>query len=272
MLELGVRPCVPILENSAGMRLALIPPGAFRMGSPGGEKGRKNERPRHPVEITRPFYLGVYPVTQEEYQRVTGKTPSHFQQRPHGPDGLADLDTRRFPVENISGYDADAFCRALSNLPQEKQAGRSYRLPTEAEWEHACRAGTSTPYYFGEAVSLAQVNYGTYYGHEAARARRKKESGHLQRPCPVGSYPPNAFGLFDMHGNVWEWTCHGEIPYLRGARRDPGGPGEGDLRTLRGGCWFDNAGRCRSAYRHVLSGGISASGLGCRVALTAGGA
>src|SRR5204863_6448340 len=135
------------------------------------------------------FHLGVYPVTQAQYEKVMGNNPSQF--RP-GKDGL---DTADFPVENISWQNAKDFCAKLSALPAEKSAGRVYRLPTEAEWEYACRAGTTTPFAFGKALSSDQANFnGTLpYGGAA-------KGPHLNRPAKVGSYKPNAFGLYDMHG------------------------------------------------------------------------
>ena len=195
----------PTLINSIGMDLALIRPGWFWMGSPGNEANRyADEDPRHRVEITRPFYLGVYQVTQAQYECVMGTNPSNFTARGQGAEQVKGLDTSSFPVDSVSWYDAVAFCTAMSNLPEEKAAGRSYRLPTEAEWEYACRAGAAStvPYHFGPTLSSRQANFDGSRPYAGGRRGR-----NLRRTCAVGSYPPNAFGLHDMHGNVWEW-CH----------------------------------------------------------------
>src|SRR5205085_8149294 len=127
----------------------------FLMGSPDGEWDEEDERPQHEVEITRPFFLGAYPVTQQEYQRVTRKRPSFFRASGGGKGTVKNLDTKRFPVESVSWEDATAFCETLANFPDERAAGRTYRLPAEAEWEYACRgAATSfTPFHFGNSLS-----------------------------------------------------------------------------------------------------------------------
>jgi uncharacterized protein (TIGR02996 family) len=266
LLAAGVCPCVPLLTNSIGMRLALIPPGVFLMGSPEDEKARRaNEGPRQEVTISRPFYLGFYPVTQKEYQRITGSNPSHFSATGQGRNAVQNVDTKRCPVENVSWNDAKGFCDRLSELPQEKRAGRVYRLPTEAEWEYACRAGTSTVYAFGDRLTLEQANFGSYPGRGTSRKK------YVGRPSPVGSYPGNGFGLFDMHGNVYEWCAdlYSKTYSRRRPRRDPTGPKRGTQRVLRGGCWFDNNSNSRSAARHHLTPIVHASGLGMRVALTA---
>jgi uncharacterized protein (TIGR02996 family) len=246
----GVRPCVPLLINSVGMALALIRPGRFWMGSPIDETSRyTDESPRHEVEITRPFYLGAYQVTQAQYQEVMGHNPSHFQRGgPGESEQVARLDTRTFPVETVSWQDALAFCAALSDREAEKSAGRIYRLPTEAEWEYACRAGTawSAPFHFGFSLSSRQANFdGTRPFGEARRAR------NLRRTCAVGSYRPNAFGLYDMHGNVWEWCADWfDVDYYATSpREDPPGPDEGDSRILRGGSFYYIASSCRAAIR-----------------------
>ena len=156
--------------NSIGIRLKLLPAGTFWMGE---------DLDAHKVTLTQPFYLGVYEVTQEQYERVMGKNPSNFK----GPQN---------PVEKVSWDDAVEFCRKLSELPEEKAAGRIYRLPTEAEWEYACRAGTTTKYSFGDSESELGE-----YGWFDKNSDRKTH--------PVGQKQPNKWGLYDMHGNVWEW-------------------------------------------------------------------
>jgi formylglycine-generating enzyme required for sulfatase activity len=151
------------------------------------------------------------------------------------------------PAENIDFPRAVEFCRRLSNLPAERRAGRSYRLPTEAEWEHACRAGTFTAYYWGDEPIVHLLNYrGRYDSNEP-------EQRHPGRTTPVGSYPPNGFGIHEMHGNVWEWTSdwYDQDWYKNSPQVDPQGPNEADeeTRTIRGGCWHAVGICCRSAHR-----------------------
>jgi formylglycine-generating enzyme required for sulfatase activity len=232
------------MTNSVGMKLALIPPGEFLMGSKDSvENADEDEKPQHPVRITTPFYLGVNEVTQEEYQRVMDENPSAFSPEGKGSKQVSDLETGRFPVESVSWDDAVEFCRKLSLLAEEKAAGLVYRLPTEAEWEYACRAGTTTPFYFGDELN-EQANSSGLYG--------KTQEDSLGRTTTVGSYPPNAFGLSDMHGNVWEW-CQDwyDGDYYESSPVDnPQGPPEGLRRVIRGGCWRYAARYCRAAFRN----------------------
>jgi uncharacterized protein (TIGR02996 family) len=264
LLAAGVMPCVPVLENSIGMRFALIPPGSFLMGSPEDEEGRQSdEGPQHEVQISRPFYLGVFPVTQEQYQKVMRRKPSYF--RPSGGKGkVKGLDTGNFPVEHVSWEDAAAFCRRLSELAEEKREKRRYALPSEAQWEYGCRGGASSsvPFHFGASLSSTQANFN---GNDpcGGAARGPYEA----RPSPVGSYPPNAFGLFDMHGNVWEW-CQDWFDanyYAHSPSKDPPGPRTGQYRLLRGGSWGDDACYCRSASRGRLEPGCRNGNFGFRV-------
>src|SRR5262249_28290129 len=194
LLAAGVKPCVPTITNSIGMLLALIPPGTFWMGSPPREAMRGGDEHLHEVEITRPFYLGVYAVTQEEYQAVTGKNPSYFSPSGGGKKEVRRLDTNRFPVETVSWNAAEAFCQQLSEREAEKKAGRVYGLPTEAEWEYACRAAPSSwrsgVFHFGNALSSTQANFDGNHPYGGAPV-----GPALKRTCAVGSYPPNAFGL-----------------------------------------------------------------------------
>src|SRR5262245_40132153 len=210
LLARGVRPCVPALTNSVGIELALIPPGTFRTGAPRAEGRRfeeaerfEEEGPVHTVTLTRGFYLGVYLVTQQQYRVVMGTNPSASRGR--------NLDTASFPVENVSWEMAAAFCKKLSARREEKGAGRVYRLPSEAEWEYACRAGTTTPFWFGGGIKPPQANY---------------QGSRLSQPTPVGNYPPNLLGLYDTHGNVWEWTADWYDPayYRASPAEDPTGP------------------------------------------------
>jgi formylglycine-generating enzyme required for sulfatase activity len=230
------------LTNSIGLKLKLLPAGTFTMGD---AKGDDDEKPAHQVTLTRPFYLGIYPVTQEQYERVMGQNPSCFK----GP---------RNPVESVSWEDAVEFCRKLSALPEEKAAGRVYRLPTEAEWEYACRAGSKTQYCFGDDESRLGA-FAWYYSNSGEKTH------------PVGEKQPNAWGLYDMYGNVWEWCADWHDAYPDGAVSDPLGPQQGSSRVPRGGSWLDGAAHCRSAFRGRSLPSGRGNDVGFRVALSSPG-
>ena len=212
------------ITNSIGMRLKLIPAGEFLMG---------DERSRHKVRITKPFYLGVYEVTQAEYERVVGENPSGFSKQGHYADLVTGMDTSSYPVEMVFWGDTMEFCKRLS-----AKEGKTYRLPTEAEWEYACRAGTTTPYCFGDDPEGID-EYAWY------------ENNSDHEVHPVGEKKPNAWGLHDMHGNVWEWCAdwHGSDYYAVSPTDDPPGPETGSSRVDRGGSWKDPARRCVSSDR-----------------------
>jgi formylglycine-generating enzyme required for sulfatase activity len=230
---------IGIITNSIGMKLRLVPAGDFLMGSPGTESVRENQETQHRVSITKPFYLGVTEVTQEQYQKVMGTNPSQFM----GPQN---------PVEQVSWADAVEFCGKLSAMPAEKTAGHVYRLPTEAEWEYACRSGTTTAYSFGDDASRLG-DYGWFEGNSEL-------STH-----PVGEKKPNAWGLYDMHGGVYEWCQDWYGAYPSGSATDPTGATSGSLRVFRGGGWDDDARRCRSALRFRITPEFRSSSLGFRV-------
>jgi uncharacterized protein (TIGR02996 family) len=268
-LATGVRPCWPVLTNSIGMQFALIPAGTFHMGSPADEKDRREDEHQHEAEITRPFWLGVYAVTQAEYERVVGDNPSYFSASGGGKERAGALDTRRFPVESASWEEAVEFCRRLSELPEEGRQGRVYRLPTEAEWEYSCRNGASfaSPSCHGASLASTQANFdGNYpYGGVA-------KGPYLGRTTAVGSYPANAWGLFDMHGNVWEWCSDWyRANYHQNPRQDPEAPSAGSRRVIRGGSWVNFGRQCRSAYRKSARSGLRFGYLGFRVALVLSG-
>ena len=227
--------------NSFGMTFALIPKGTFMMGSPATEAGRSSNETQHPVTLTKAFYLGIHEVTQENYQMVLGTNPSGFE----GPQN---------PVDSVSWQDAVEYCRKLSEAPDEKEAGRVYRLPTEAEWEYACRAGTTTAASFGNDDSLTDI-----YAWHSLNSRRKSQ--------PVGQKKSNPWGLHDMHGNVWEWCqdWYGEYPTDKAV--DPLGPPMGSARVHRGHCCFDIAERIRSSVRHKSEPSREGKGIGFRVVL-----
>jgi formylglycine-generating enzyme required for sulfatase activity len=209
------------------------------MGSPRREAGRDPDETLHCVTLTRPFWMAVFPVTQAQLRAVTGITPSVFRAKGRARENVAGLDTDDFPADSVTWAEAVAFCQALGRRKGERASGNKYRLPTEAEWEYSCRAGlASGRFHFGKSLRKSDAN---------------TERSGLGRPCPVGQYPPNAFGLHDMHGNVAEWCAdwYGEI--AGGDEVDPHGPRLGEYRLLKGGSWQYDAADCRSAARdHCL--------------------
>jgi len=215
--------------NSLGMKFVWIPPGSFMMGSPKEEKLRHEEETQHKVTLTKGFYMGVDTVTQEQWQQVMGNNPSHFKGE------------KNLPVDAISWNDCQQFIKKLREKDKDEKA---YRLPTEAEWEYACRAGTTTPFHFGETISTEQANY---FG-EGVYGNGKK-GVNRQKTTPVGTFPANAWGLHDMHGNLRQWCQDWYGGYPNNDVTDPQGPEKGQFRVLRGGCWLNNPQFCRSAHR-----------------------
>jgi formylglycine-generating enzyme required for sulfatase activity len=233
------------------MAFVLIPPGKFPMGSPQGEQDRLPDEVQHEVTLTEPFYLGKCEVTQAQYEALVGhdKNPSRFKD--------ADL-----PVEMVSWTEASAYADALTN---KRAGGLLYRLPTEAEWEFSCRGGNASaqPFGVGDGTSLSSdlANFDGRYPYGSAA-----KGDYLQRTNRVGSYRPNAFGLNDMHGNVWEWCMDWYGPYPAGKATNPGGPPEGSSRMIRGGGWFNDSGCCRAAIRTRFEPGSRSDYLGFRLA------
>jgi sulfatase modifying factor 1 len=219
-------------EPFTGMAFLYVAPARFRMGSAPVLPGRQDDETLHEVTITRGFYLGRDEVTQEQWERVMGTNPSQFPSC--GP---------RCPVETVSFLDVERFVRRL----EARSSGSRFRLPTEAEWELACRAGTSTAYSTGDALTTDQANFDARFPPDGGPPGRFRGS-----PAPVGSYPANPWGFRDLHGNVWEWCQDWYGPYPGGAVRDPRGPATGALRVIRGGSWaFDaNSARCALRYTH----------------------
>ncbi len=206
------------------MEFIEIPAGKFLMGAiPGDLLAKENETPQHEVSISKPFFLGRFEVTQLQYKKVIGENPSYFAPYGRGASEVEGWVTENFPVEMVNWFDANEFCEKLSERPEEKAAGRCYRLPTEAEWEYACRAGATTRFSFGDHPQPDLANY----------------KGYVGRTQPVGSYPANAWGLHEMQGNVLEWCSdwHVNDYYSRSPAVDPPGPdvSPDDLRVLRGG-------------------------------------
>jgi formylglycine-generating enzyme required for sulfatase activity len=241
-----------IVTNSIGMVLIEIPAGKFTMGSPAGEKQRGKNEEQVAVTLTKPFWLGTTEVTQGQWQKVMGTAPWEGK-----PFVKADKDC---PTSCVDWNDATAFCQRLTNTDHTNgklPAGESYRLPTEAEWEYACRAGTTTAFSFGNDEQQLG-HYGWFSGNVFSAGEAY--------PHAVGLKKPNPWGLYDMHGSVFEWCSDWYDRKLLGGT-DPVGPRGGSLRVLcGGGCWGDNPGSCRSAYRDGGVPSYRGFGLGFRVA------
>ena len=220
------------LTDDVSLDMIWIEPGTFTMGSPENELDRDYDEAQHQVTLTKEYWLGKYEVTQAQYEAVMGTNPSKFK-------------GANLPVEMISWFDAKEFCATLTKI--ERAAGRlpegyEYTLPTEAQWEYACRAGTTTALNSGKNLSseekcpeMDEVGWYKYNSDEATH--------------PVGQKQPNAWGLYDMHGNVWEWCKDWYGSYPSSAEMDPTGPDSGSDRVLRGGSWYGSASSCRSAIR-----------------------
>ncbi len=282
------------MTNSLGMPFVLIPGGQeFEMGARDGESGAEDdEQPRHRVRITRSFLLGQCEVTQDEFEQIMGFNPSYFSRSGWGIGEVWGKDTSRFPVECVTWYDALAFCNRLSHSEARRRYyelsgirhdgdriveaavkvldSGGYRLPTEAEWECAARAGAVTIFPHGNTLSSRQANFdgGKPYG-------KVKRAKFLRRTAAVGTHPPNPWGLYDMAGNVdeWVWDAYDEKYYGQFAGRtaiDPTGPEQGRERVMRGGCWCSNGTWCRPAKRIGCTPDrpLVASSAGFRVALS----
>lgn len=263
---------IPLTEAPEGF--VRITGGSFDMGSPESEPWRSEDEVLHSVTVS-DFYISQYELTQSEYRAVTGTNPSSFS----GDD---------LPVENITWLEAVACCNARSE--QEglqpvyhidgqnvtwNRAANGYRLPTEAEWEYACRAGTETPFHTENSISAEEANY---YGHYPYMIEDNyftqgnldtKPGEYRQTTVSVGSFSPNAFGLYDMHGNVGEWVWDFYGPYEAGEQNDPAGAQNGTLKVYRGGGWNDFAKNMRSAYRAALEPDKASFNLGVRLVLNA---
>jgi formylglycine-generating enzyme required for sulfatase activity len=239
------------LSPGVTMTFVLVPPGKFRMGSPEGEPGHRGDERLHTVTLTTPFDLARTELTRSQYQALTRKDPSHFQ----GDDR---------PVEQVSWEEAQDYAARLTKQLGDRQV---YRLPTEAEWEYACLAGRppSMTFGVGDGRSLssdeANCNGNRPYG-SAAKGK------YLESTWRVGSYPANALGLYDMHGNVWEWCADRYAPYPRGEATNPTGPAEGPFRVIRGGSWSVSAEDCRSAHRGRRAPDSRSDDTGFRLART----
>ena len=231
------------LPGAEPLRFRLVAPGTFVRGSPDTEKERdRDEGPAHVVTLTRPYYLGVFEVTQAQWQAVMGDNPSVFRDDPASP---------RYPVSSVSWNDTREFIRRLNARGLAR-----FRLPTEAEWEYAARAGTTTRYPWGDDA-------GGWETHRHAWANSRSYA----QPHPVGAKPANPWGFHDLHGNVWEWCADWYGPYAEGPQTDPAGPARGEERVFRGGSWFDFPPALRSANRHRHGPADRYPAIGLRLAL-----
>ncbi len=236
------------LGNEVNMVVVFIPAGEFEMGSPASELKRDKDEGQHRVKLTKPFYIGKFEVTQLQYRVIMNENNSKF-----GGDKL--------PIENVNWYEAGRFLKKLSD-----KTGMKFRLPTEAEWEYACRAGTTSAFNTGTTLDSDFANY------DARKAYADGLIGaYLDRTVEVGSYPPDAFGLCDMHGNVWEWCndIYDKDYYKITSLNDPKGPQEeaGKDRVIRGGAWNEKAYKCRSADRNHRGPKANQPIIGFRVVL-----
>ena len=207
------------LGKDVKLEMVLVPAGKFKMGSPASEKERSDNETQHEVTLTTPFYMGKYEVTQEQYEAVMGNNPSAFDKG------------AKLPVTDVSWEDCQEFIKKLN-----AKTNGGYRLPSEAEWEYACRAGTTTAYSFGDNITAKDANYNI--------------GVKIVKPVAVGNYKPNAFGLYDMHGNVWEWCKDWYGNYQAGAVTDLKGPAKGEGHVLRGGSFISDVSLARSSNRN----------------------
>ena len=247
--------------NGIEYAFRYCPAGTFQMGSPEDEAERANDEVLHEVTLSAGFWLLETEVTQEMWKSVMGKNPSWFSPSGGGAEKVAGLDTSRFPVEYVSWEDCQEFIAKL-NAGGFAPQGWEFRLPWEAEWEYACRAGTTTPYSWGSSLNGDKANCAGNYPYGTST-----EGEYLMRTAEVGSYDANAWGLRDMHGNVWEWCADRYGDYGAGAQTAPTGPTSGSLRVLRGGSWFSCAKNCRSAYRYACGPTYRYNSRGFRLAL-----
>ncbi len=249
-----------VAEPQAGERKVLTikgvdfafrwcPSGTFMMGSPWSEAERCDVEMRHEVALTKGFWMLETSVTQGQYGAIAGSNPSHFKSGDN------------YPVENVSWFDSQSFCDSLNALGVAP-AGFAFRLPTEAEWEYACRAGTATPYFWGSTLNGDKANCDGNYPYGGVSKGR-----YWDKTSSVGSYTPNGWGLYDMHGNVWDWCADWFGAYSAGSQTEPTGPSSGSCRVLRGGGWFNRAKNCRSAYRRANDPTYRCNSFGFRLVL-----
>jgi len=231
-------------------KFVYIKPGSFMMGSPSSESKREDDETRHRVTLTKGFYMQTTEVTQGQWKKIMGSNPSDFK-------SCGD----NCPVEDVSWYDSKDFIQKLN----QRSRGNKYRLPTEAEWEYSARAGTTTPFNTGKCLSTSQANYDGNYPYTGC-----SKGEYRKTTVSVASFSPNAWGLYDMHGNVWEWCQDWYGEYPTSSVTDPTGPISGSFRVLRGGSWHDYARGCRSANRYGSYPDFADYRIGFRLAVSPG--
>jgi formylglycine-generating enzyme required for sulfatase activity len=268
----GVPALPPFPPFSAPSNMVWISPGSFVMGSPATEPMREENETQHTVTLTKGFCMGRFEVTQAEYLAVMGNNPSYFTTNDfYGNPISPDLSR---PVERVNWFDATNYCAQLT--ARERSAGRLpdgyvYRLPTESEWEYACRAGTTTPFHYGNELLSGMANFSGFREYRVGNPYYLNASGtFLGRTTSVGSYAPNAWGLYDMHGNLWEWCQDRYGTYPSGSVSDPQGAPSGPQRVFRGGGWQFFAVACRSAWRNSDNPTSRFDLIGIRVVLAPG--
>jgi len=242
------------LGQSIRLKLVRVEPGQFMMGSPANEAGHRDGEAQHQAVVAKPYLIGVVPVTQSQYRQLLGRRPSQFSSTGNSRDKVTDLDTDEFPIENVRWEDAMDFARVLSLLPELRDHGWVADLPSEVEWEYATRAGTQTPFHFGAQLSSQQANFNGNNPYGGA-----PKGPFVQRTTKVGSYSPNAWGLYDMHGNVLQWTRDW---YDKDYRADAS---DMTARTARGCFWGQGSNGCRAARRMPVQPNVRGSGLGFRI-------
>jgi formylglycine-generating enzyme required for sulfatase activity len=259
-----VQAMIEDLGEGIDLTMILIPPGEFLMGSRKEEPGRQSNEEQYRVIIPEPFLMGKYPVTQAQWQRVATMP----QQKRSLKNVKPIFKGANLPIESVSWLDAEEFCLRLSNYSNHR-----YRLPSEAEWEYACRAGTTSAFHFGETIDTKLANYRGTDNKEmkwSGSYGRGNPGEYQEKTTPVGIFDANDFGLYDMHGNVWEWcadhynSSYQQTPKDGSAWVNPTAE-KNSSRVLRGGSWLDDPYDCRSAYRYGYNAGVRIDYGGFRV-------
>ncbi len=244
------KPVSTMIEPLLGMEFILIPKGSFMMGSHENNDDSKSGL-LHKVNISRDYWLARTEVTQEQWQKIMGGSEIHIE-KPSPFRGRHP----KYPVVSVSYFDIARFLEKLNGLSDEYH----FRLPTEAEWEYACRAGTKTPFSYGSRLTDSLANY-----NAKIPSKYSSLGNYPAHPKPVGSYAPNKWGLFDMHGNAWEWVSDWYGPYPKEEVTDPEGPANGKEKVIRGGSWYFGAENAKSSHRRTHEPKLWGFSIGFRI-------